>query len=827
MAKYESIRSNIPLLFRPEPMDTTVLSAFIRSVGALMDDLGRDLGVVMQAHWAGYADDARFNVYVSLDRLKRGLPPLNLTQEEDWMSWETFPHLHDLARIGALLCLRPYRDPKHLSESVEAFRTRLDRYMRLYRNGLGTVQAIRSVVEMELPADPAAPLAQRERSFNIEEFSPLVTMPRAFESRKSAPDNVADAVGPLMRWQFSNDGISPCPTTLYIQAIPQVAGLTDPTRTPCVECYQSADGGLPLAVAFSGVLSPGQTLRLRPAFSSWIGSDAGLLTARSNPVDTLAADPTAPGPWTAAAGAPAAAITALRQTYDRVLWAAVKTEEEEHQLWRYDGIQWQRVIAETTIPAVHCLAERDHQLLVGTDEGLLMIALYPVADDPFAAVAHGDLSVTAVYCLYEDRQGGWWVGTQSGLQRLNPDNSITAVAALSGTAIRAIHQDVGGVFYFGGDLGLFQYQRCAERWAWYHGEEESDQARDWEVLRPGELPREEDIFLPPVRSIHVSPDTSVWIGTETGFARYYAQRVSGATYKTILAAYPDLTMDRVCAIREDDLGLIWFLTANGLFRYDGRDLAQYQAASQRWVGLGRADALYDDEKATNRDAWRFSRGGATWQRFDRYLNQWRSYTAPVRAGEDAAVHCLAWTDSLVAELGVLSAEARSFTPDAGGHPGLDQFVMRVKPSEERIVSGGLPAVPRMPRGASTWRYLSMEEEGMMVSPHRPWWSREGRLFSDTPRNAPFPARHGVRFPTADSHWFGEVVFAYKPAAKLWLEWAPRRLLTTLVRLHKRGVDEAIAPAILDRVWQGIQSVRPAGVRVALAVEREIVRGGEI
>jgi hypothetical protein len=46
----------------------------------------------------------------------------------------------------------------------------------------------------------------------------------------------------------------------------------------------------------------------------------------------------------------------------------------------------------------------------------------------------------------------------------------------------------------------------------------------------------------------------------------------------------------------------------------------------------------------------------------------------------------------------------------------------------------------------------------------------------------------------------------------------------MVRLQKRMPDEAIHPAIVDRVWQGIQLVRPAGVRVLLAIEDDIVRG---
>jgi hypothetical protein len=45
----------------------------------------------------------------------------------------------------------------------------------------------------------------------------------------------------------------------------------------------------------------------------------------------------------------------------------------------------------------------------------------------------------------------------------------------------------------------------------------------------------------------------------------------------------------------------------------------------------------------------------------------------------------------------------------------------------------------------------------------------------------------------------------------------------LVRLKKVAANESLDPSIIDRVWQGIQQVRPAGVRVRLAVEEEIIR----
>lgn len=60
---------------------------------------------------------------------------------------------------------------------------------------------------------------------------------------------------------------------------------------------------------------------------------------------------------------------------------------------------------------------------------------------------------------------------------------------------------------------------------------------------------------------------------------------------------------------------------------------------------------------------------------------------------------------------------------------------------------------------------------------------------------------------------------------LWFSWEARRPLTTLARLHTTPDEGPIEPAVLDRVWQGIQQVRPAGARVLLAVDEQVVRGG--
>jgi hypothetical protein len=46
----------------------------------------------------------------------------------------------------------------------------------------------------------------------------------------------------------------------------------------------------------------------------------------------------------------------------------------------------------------------------------------------------------------------------------------------------------------------------------------------------------------------------------------------------------------------------------------------------------------------------------------------------------------------------------------------------------------------------------------------------------------------------------------------------------LARLGTLSAGERLDPAILDRVWQGFEQVRPAGVLAMLAVDNEVVRG---
>jgi hypothetical protein len=193
----------------------------------------------------------------------------------------------------------------------------------------------------------------------------------------------------------------------------------------------------------------------------------------------------------------------------------------------------------------------------------------------------------------------------------------------------------------------------------------------------------------------------------------------------------------------------------------------------------------------------------------------------VRSADEAAVRAVSWSDHVVADLGAW--DGAQFTSEAAV-PETDLRV-RVKPNEQRVVDGGIPMIPRLPSGASVWRYLSMEPQEAPMPAGRPAWTIEGRLMPPPDQEAPPPGRFDEHTPPPASN-FDAAIFAYNPAARVWLEWQPRRPGVVLVRLERREPSELIEPAVLDRVWQGIEQVRPAAIRAMLAVEHEIVRGAE-
>ncbi len=802
MDRYQNIRDRLHSLYRPEDRDTGLLVQFLRTAARLLDGVDSEANSVMQAHWFAYADRALYDPFFNRQRALGGLPQLT----PDAPELQDFPYLHDLARLAALLSLAPWQDPPSSRHLVETFRQYVGRIVKLYTRGLGTREALRRMTEAQLPVDKDAPAGQRDRPFWIEEFPPSPDAETLTVHDLIAPVNL---VGPLMRWELNHDGLEPAPPTIYIEGLPPQLGLVDAAINPSIELYQAQFPRL--AIAYAGTVAPGQTLRLRPAYCSWLASN-GLLRAES------LSDPTAPGPWSRVPGVSEFPVTALHQAQDRTLWAATD-QDGAAALHRHDGTAWTAALS--GLARVHCLAEDGDDLLIGTQTGLLRMPLHPKGNYAATAVLAG----VAVFASYRTREGDLWLGTAAGARVLKPNGPTP----LPDTEVFSIAQDDAGTLYFGTALGLFQYQPGTGRWFAYWGESCGPRATQWRECFPDKpkaerrFPGETEAFLPPVRCVLRGPDASLWLGTDFGIARYTARRAGGLSFDTVLEAFPDLGAERVSALAVDARGLVWFATARGLFRYDGRDFWQYRQPA--WQQLGAADTLYEEalraagEEFASRGAWRYDRFSKRWQRSSP-AGSWEPVAVTVRSAAESPVTAFCWTEGALGELG--SGHGKDFALAPDGAP--VKLVTRFKPNEQTILNGGIPAIPRVPVGSSVWRYLAMETKPEPVPPLRPAYTREGRLLPPAPPSpAPAEGRFDIESPRPRNE-FDAAVFAYHPAAKVWFEWRPRRLCAVLIRLKNRTPGEQIDPVVLDRVYQACEQVRPAGVRALLAVEENTVRG---
>src|ERR1051326_2234577 len=196
MPSYEALRDRLPTLYRPDDDDTSLLPRFLKVVAALLEGVSAKSTDVLQAHWFTYADSALYSPFLRKQRALTGKALLSLASADDRKILEAFPSIDDLARLAALIPLPPWQEPPETRETVEEYRERIARIVSLYSNGLGTIDALRRMVEAQLPQEATLPPARRDRSFTLEEFAPLVTQSQAIQM----PGEPLDLVGPLMRW---------------------------------------------------------------------------------------------------------------------------------------------------------------------------------------------------------------------------------------------------------------------------------------------------------------------------------------------------------------------------------------------------------------------------------------------------------------------------------------------------------------------------------------------------------------------------------------------------------------------------------------------------
>lgn len=805
MAAADRLRDLLPSLWRPEPDAPAddLLAGLLRAGGRVIDTASTEAGDVMQSRLFRFADSALVAPYAGRFRVKAGQKPLLPGDPEV----DLYPYLDDLARLASLLGLTPWAEPLDARETVEEFRRRVARMVALWKGGLATMAALRGITLASLPVlDRMASPGLQERGFTVEERAGTVAVTQLAAPR-GAPEGL---VGPLMRWKIDSLAVEPTAPAIFIEGQAAVVDQIDATERPVIERFDPTTG-TGIGICYQGIIDPGETLAILPRFSSWLGGGAGLSAATSDPDQDLP-DVTASGPWAPQVAGPTIAVRALAVAADGALWAGGDAAGVG-ALWRLGSAGWAEMIS--GLPPVLCLLSLGSALLVGHANGL---SRTPAIGAP-AALTPDPAGMTdpAVRALARDGTGSLWAATASGAATVQTGD----VVALTGpgaraqtiTAMNAVHVDRDGLVYFGGAAGLFLHDPGRGSWHVYRGGTADDTVPDWVPWDPAtdDLPADGDVFLPEVTALLRGSDQTLWIGSAQGIAAYRA-RERLRTYATLLTAFPELGTDPVTALAEDERQRLWAGTARGLLVFDGLDWRQAQSGAL--VRLPRAET--DPLAFTH---WRFHRASGFWQAQESgAAGGFTRRTPTVQTIVEPGVLAIGWTDGAVARIGTMTDG--TFTADTGIVPAL--LVTRFKPDAVTVIDGGPPAIPRLSAGSSDWRYLAREEAVVPTPSGFPAWTREGRLLPPPGTSAaPFEGR----FLTEEEAALLDSVFAYNPAARVTFRWRPRAALSVLVRLEPRAPNEAIPDIVLDRVWDGIGKVRPAGARVVLAVGATAVRGG--
>lgn len=227
----------------------------------------------------------------------------------------------------------------------------------------------------------------------------------------------------------------------------------------------------------------------------------------------------------------------------------------------------------------------DNHLWVGTDGGGLndldpatgrsVHYLHDPNDD-------SSLGSNTVWALFRDTDGTLWVGTEGGgLDRYVPETGgfvrylfdPSDPHSLNGNSVRTIFKDSKSRLWIGTwDGGLSRYRTETDDFVRYRRDPDN----------PGSLGDNS------VTCIFEDRDAKLWIGTAGSGLNRYDDRTNSFLH---LRHTDGLAADNIFGITQDDSGLLWVSTANGLSRVDphSRSIANFSVA----------DGLTSDEFAQN------------------------------------------------------------------------------------------------------------------------------------------------------------------------------------------------------------------------------------
>jgi diguanylate cyclase (GGDEF)-like protein len=200
------------------------------------------------------------------------------------------------------------------------------------------------------------------------------------------------------------------------------------------------------------------------------------------------------------------------------------------------------------------------RLWIGTrDHGLVMVDREHSQVHQFRNVAQdgATLGSDSIFALTEDTNGGVWIGTQKGLDRLDPVSGLIEhqplgswlpAAQRGDQQVTALRLDRRGDLWVGTNAGLLRIARNSGGDVTLYRNRPGD---------PYSLPSDR------IQSIFEDQAQRLWIGTANGLALYETRGNRFETYHHDAADPGSLPDDSVISLYEDSSGLLWVGTKTG------------------------------------------------------------------------------------------------------------------------------------------------------------------------------------------------------------------------------------------------------------------------
>ncbi len=288
-------------------------------------------------------------------------------------------------------------------------------------------------------------------------------------------------------------------------------------------------------------------------------------------------------------------VTSILQDRTGFLWIGT-----QDGLNRYDGYNFTIYKPDSTDPT--SLSDRWITALAEDDEGYLWVGTrlgglnrynpltgnfqrYPYSDE----ISKDGISGSQITALYADKNG-IWIGTENGLNLLNPTTSTVtnyrsseSTTTLSSSLISAIFKDSHGTLWVGtSNAGVNIFDEKNHSFRAYRYDEEDDSS----------------LSNNRVRSIAEDRNGQIWIATGKGLNRFDAER---KTFTRFLASSEDpysISDNVINTLYLDRSGGLWIGTNNGLDRYDEQLKKfvhhQYQPSINNSLSNNMVGAIYED-----------------------------------------------------------------------------------------------------------------------------------------------------------------------------------------------------------------------------------------